>query len=114
MLAAALAAAGAGTGYMLLRGKGLLGDADATSAAARIGAAFLAQYPQEKDTDALARALFGVDARALGSLDPPRIREKIAAAAAADFGAGHVIDLDGWVVSRAEGRAGALVHLLEG
>lgn len=112
VLAGGLAAVGAVSAYPLLRSKGPLGDADATEAASRMGAAFLAQFPQEGSIEALTRQLFGADARGLASLQPESIRERILAAANTDFRSGEVLHFDGWIVSRAEGRLGALVYLL--
>jgi hypothetical protein len=112
VLAGGLAAIGAGTAYPFLRSKGPLGDADATEAAARMGAAFMGQFPQEGSVEALTRQLFGADARGLASLQPESIRERILAAADSDFRSGKVLHFDGWIVSLAEGRVGALVYLL--
>lgn len=109
----ALVAAAGRAAYLGLRKKGLLGDADATAAAAQLGRIYLAAYPQDASSESLARALFDADLSSLAAFDAGSIREKAVAAARADFLAGRVVEVHEWCLSVSEARLCALVHLLE-
>jgi hypothetical protein len=76
----------------------------------RIGAAYRAAYPADDDREMLRRevgdlgGLSGADlADRLATLDE-RVR--------ADFAAGNVVLVDGWLLARTEARAAALVSLV--
>lgn len=112
LLASGLVVGGAPAVHLATRGKGVLGDANVTDGASELGQWYLEHTPHENDPDFLCRAALSIDLAALETLSPQQIREKIASSSRADYLAGDVLHADGWVVSRAEARLGALIHVL--
>ena len=112
LLASGVVVGGAPAVYLATRSEGMLGDANATDGASELGRWYLAQTPHENDPNFLCRAALSVDLAALETLSPQQIREKVVASSRADYLAGDVLHADGWVVSRAEARLGALIHVL--
>jgi len=114
-----LAAAGAGIAAAVLPAAwtspaaagALLRDAFADpQAAARIGRAYLADRPADEALggflDRLARRV-----RDAAPLDPPAVRAWLGAEVRADFAAGRLVLVDGWLLAPSEAAAMALVAL---
>jgi hypothetical protein len=87
-------------------GRGVAEDSE--RAARRLGGFYLARHPEEADTAALERALFGT---AGNGWDGGRAAQTWAAACRADFRAERLVVLDGWWLARSEARLCALLHL---
>jgi hypothetical protein len=83
--------------------RGLAGD---RTVARKIGRQYLASLP---DTTGLARAKAWLSEAASG--DGGALRAAVSAAAAADFAAGEVVVVAGWVLARAEAETLALIAL---
>lgn len=79
------------------------------NAAASIGAAFLSAHPAEADTDKLVAAIIGAGA------PPPTagLDAWLGARIAADFDAGDVTLVEGWLFSRCEARLCALASMMQ-
>jgi hypothetical protein len=112
LLLGGLAAAGTRFLYLGLRRGGLLGNADATEAAARLGASYLGETPGDRDANGLSQRLLGVRFDQLDTLTPAEVRKRVQVVSRQDLLTGDVVQIGGWIVSRAEGRLCALVHLL--
>ncbi|MCU0270273.1 MAG: hypothetical protein MUF83_16735 [Acidimicrobiales bacterium] len=74
-----------------------------------VGERYLATHPEEADTEVLLAALAPLG----GSIpaDPDTQLAVLGQQVSADYAAGDVVELDGWVLSRTEGRAAALFVL---
>jgi hypothetical protein len=77
------------------------------AAAARLGRAYLRLHPDEATPARLVRHLLGE----LASVSPEIAGRRIAQGIAADFDAGRVTRVQGWILSRTEARLFALVAL---
>ena len=84
--------------------------------AARLGAAYLARFPAERDPARLLAALgaAGAAPRNFGFRRRHAFLAALDQAARRDFRQGDVVQLEGWVLSVTELRASALVALAEG
>jgi hypothetical protein len=78
--------------------------------ARRLGLAYLAVRPEEADPDHLIGQLAHLGSNG-GTSGPDVLRRNLVDACAADFGAGRVVRVDGWILARTEARACALVAL---
>ncbi|HYF45141.1 MAG TPA: twin-arginine translocation signal domain-containing protein [Acidimicrobiales bacterium] len=74
-----------------------------------LGGRYLADHPDEADRGVLLDALPALDGRVPER--PGQALRVLADQAAADHGAGDVVEVDGWVLSRTECRAAALYAL---
>lgn len=73
----------------------------------RLGRRYLRDHPDERDAATLRSLLPGLD-----PAQPVRPQlPDLAPAAVSDFGAGHVVDVDGWYLALTEARASAAVAL---
>lgn len=84
-------------------GENLMGDDVALS---QLGALYLASHPEERDSKTLSRLLVRNQTIPL--------RPALIANIARDWAAHDVAVLDGWILSRTEGRLCALLHLTHG
>lgn len=73
-----------------------------------LGQRYLQAHPDEGDATRLRQALGLVD----GTEDEPTRRERIDTAVRADLEAGHMVDLEGWALTRTECRVYALAALV--
>lgn len=80
----------------------------------RIGAAYLRAYPQEADRRTLNQELATLDGGS-GPFRPAgdQLRRRLVSASRADFAAGRVVTVQGWVFSLTEARAYAMVAARE-
>jgi hypothetical protein len=72
----------------------------------RLGAWYLAAYPQERSRTRLSQLLMPAD--------PGAIHAQLRGAIARDWAGQQVVVVDGWVLARTEARLCALVHLEAG
>lgn len=86
-------------------------DVPADAALAALGERYLREVPAERDPAVLRAALPALD----GSVpaDPATQLAALREQVAADYEADEVVELDGWLIARTEGRAAAL-YVLEG
>jgi hypothetical protein len=77
--------------------------------ARRIGVAYLAAYPGEASRSHLIERLGAVDRAGGGSPSGDELRRRIDEARRADFAAGRIVRVDGWVLAETEARCCALV-----
>jgi len=76
--------------------------------AAALGRAYRAQFLREARGEALAAAILATLPPSARTGDEHALRGAIRARVRADFAAGDVVRLDGWTLSRTEGRLAAL------
>jgi hypothetical protein len=72
----------------------------------RLGAIYLAAYPEERSRALLSHLLIGADDGAIPS--------RLLSAVARNWSGNHVVVVDGWLLARAEARLCAFLHLEEG
>ena len=83
--------------------------ADADSAYARVGRAYLQQAPEDSSTDALQKAL-PAEFTSGGAPNWGALGQQVGT----DYTKGDIVTLDGWHLSRTEARAAAYVALTSG
>jgi hypothetical protein len=101
-------APGADPDELAARLRALLYDREA---ARRLGHSYVRQVPTEDDPRILARlAVASAEAQQVDamSLDRASLNQRLDAQVRGDFASGNTIQLDGWVLSRTEGRLCAL------
>jgi hypothetical protein len=78
-----------------------------------VGAAYLALHPEEANADALVRLIGDApeDPVVIHEASPPELRAWLRRRQTHDFANGHIVKLDGWLLSRTEGRLCALSAL---
>jgi hypothetical protein len=74
----------------------------------RLGLIYLQQHPVEAHAEVLARLVTGRAWADVLPMAPADLTRAITARQAVDFAAGHVVALDGWILSRTEARLCAL------
>jgi hypothetical protein len=79
---------------------------------AALGRSYLSKYPKEDSLDVLRRSTPELSG-ARSAADVRAALPAIAAAAAADFASGEVVQIEGWRLTRTEARAAAAVELLD-
>lgn len=77
-------------------------------AADRIGALYLERFPEERSVARLTRLLFG------GTAPAAEARAHLVEAVVADFREGRTFMIDGWLMSRTEGRLCAALAVVSG
>jgi hypothetical protein len=87
---------------------GLFGDVEA---ARQLGRHYLATHPDEANVATLATLLYSEGSGWWPPDGPAVLRAGIAARRKADFSAGRVVQVDGWVLTSTEARACALAAL---
>jgi hypothetical protein len=108
---------GVGAGRMCRAAAGpahrLLATLRQPSSAARVGQAFLAAYPGERDAEALTEEIL---TRVSGAhpIGTRRLRQAISREIRQDFASGRVVSVDGWILSETEAKLCGLVALLTG
>jgi hypothetical protein len=78
--------------------------------ARRLGQRYLAQVPLEREPAVLARLIDAAlkDRAAAGIANRARLADALEAQIRAEFGAGQIVRVDGWVLARTEARLCAL------
>jgi hypothetical protein len=117
LAAAPLVAVTGGCGPSRTLTSALLGFYADRGPAATVGAAFLERFPDEDDPTRLVRQLAGSASRqreweSLAAADPETLHEALRAGHRADFAAGRIVLLRGWVLSQTEARLCALAARL--
>jgi hypothetical protein len=116
---AAFPAAGPATGELRLARR-LVGLFSAPGSAAEVGRRYLRAAPQEASVRRLVAAIAaepagaGEGAGRLDALGPAALRAELAGRIRADFTAGRLVRLDGWMLSATETRLMALAALVPG
>ncbi|MGD8843456.1 MAG: hypothetical protein PVJ83_08280 [Gammaproteobacteria bacterium] len=93
----------------------LLAGGDNRDAVVRFGQAYLQAYPDERDRSALSRHVDAALAAQLpgGGQAEGGSGEALATAVHDDYATGEIVMVSGWILSRTEARAYALVALMD-